>query len=147
MKIRFAAAALLLVALATLAGNPAIHNFEAKGKGGWIKFWGGGEVWLEGRGSLLIKNLSSMNIKNEGKWERQKDMADSVQYFNYEGKMYIMSPRGIHLEIRGWDLSIRTKGQGEAWLQGDGTYTLDGETGEWDKRAQENRYKKLHFKD
>jgi hypothetical protein len=146
MKIRIATAVLLLVALATLAGNPAIHNFEAKGKNGRIKFWGGGEVWLEGRGSLLIKNLSSMNIKNEGKWERQKDMADSVQYTNFEGKMYIQARAGIHLDFRGWDLSLRSKGQGKAWLQGEGTYTLNGESGEWDKRAQENRYVKLHFK-
>jgi hypothetical protein len=146
MKIRFTAALLLLVALATLAGNPAIHNFEAKGKHGCIRFWGGGEVWLEGRGSLLIKNLAYMNIKNEGKWERQKDMADSVQYYNFEGKMYIQARAGIHLELKGWDLSIRSKGQGEAWLQGEGTYTLNDEKGEWDNRAKENRYKKLHFK-
>lgn len=145
MMRRLAAAAMLLAAFAALAGNPAIHNLEAKGARGWIKFWGAGEVWLEGRGSLLIKNYSSMNIKNEGKWERVNDLMDGKQYYNFEGKLYLQG-RGIHVELRGWDLGIQTKGQGEAHLQGEGTYTLDGESGQWDNRARENRFKKLHFK-
>ena len=143
MKLRMAAASLLL-ALAVSAGNPAVHTFEAKGSRGCIKFWGNGEVRLEGRGSLLIKNLSRLTVKNEGAWKNEDKLADGVQYFFFEGKV-ALAGRGIHVELRGWDLSISAKGQGEAHLQGDGTYTLDGETGEWDKRARENKYKKLHF--
>lgn len=143
MRLRVAAAGLLL-ALAVTAGNPKVHNLEAKGSRGWIKFWGNGEVWLEGRGSLLIKNLSKITLQNQGTWKTEDKKADGVQYFFYEGKVYLVG-RGIHVEMRGWDLAITAKGQGEAHLQGDGTFTLDGETGEWDKRARENKYKKLHF--
>jgi hypothetical protein len=145
MRPRWISCALLLIAMATLAGNPKVYIFEAKGPRGWIKFWGNAEVELEGRGSLVIKNLSYMNVKNEGKWGEEKSLADGVQYSHFEGKVKIIG-RGIHVELRGWDLSIVAKGQGEAHLQGEGTYSLNDEKGEWDKRVAQNKFKKLHFR-
>lgn len=145
MNRRLMACAGLLLALATLAGNPKIHEFEAKGSRGWIKYWGNAHVFLEGRGTLTIRNLSYMNIKNDGKWGEEKSLADGIEYTHFEGKVEIIG-RGIHVELRGWDLSLKARGQGAAWLQGEGTYTLDDEKGEWDKRATENKFKKLHFR-
>jgi hypothetical protein len=113
----------LFLALAPLAaGQP--HRLEASCSRGWIKFWGAGKVHLEGKGSLLIKNASNLQVEVKGTWGQKTDLMDGSQYMHFEGTVDSIGP-GAHFEIRGWNLGLSVHGRGRARFRGLGTYRLD----------------------
>lgn len=117
---------LLVLGFALSAASPP-HRLEANGSHGWMKFWGDGTVDLSGRGTLTIQNASNQQLDVKGTWGEMEKLADGAQYTHFEGKVHSLG-LGIHIELRGWDLALSTRGvRGTAWFRGGGTATLDGD--------------------
>lgn len=105
------------------AGGP--HRLEATGSRGWMKFWGEGKVHLEGKGTLLVKNASNLQLDVRGRWGEKFDLMDGAEYRHFEGSVDSIGP-GAHLEMRGWNLRLTVVGKGKAHFRGEGTVRLDG---------------------
>ncbi len=145
MKTRRLGTALLALALALSSlGSGQPHRLEASCSRGWIKFWGGGKVHLEGKGTLLIKNASNLHVDVKGTWGRKTDLLDGTQYMYFEGTVDSVGP-GAHLEIRGWNLRITVHGRGKAHFRGLGAYRLnDGPEVPWTDNP--DKWTKVEFK-
>ena len=124
---RFAATALCILFAAALVpmakGGP--HTAVAKGEFGWIRVWGHGTVNVSGKGTLMLSNVSNVQIKIDGTWGEKTETVDGAEYRHFEGSVHSIGT-GQHLEIRGWNLTLDTKGDGKVWLQGRGTISIDG---------------------
>ena len=140
VKIRIALLMCLFVSLAW-ASNPDVHTFEANLSRGFIRYWGNGDVHVEGKGTLTIKNLSVVDSDVKGTLGEQKKIADGVVYTHFEGSCDVKG-RGAHVEIRGWNLKIKATGQGKAWIKGEGTWKFDDQSGEW----KSDKWKKFTFR-
>jgi hypothetical protein len=120
------AALAILLASAILASGPDIHELSVRGSHGWLKFKGIGKIHLEGRGTLVVKNVSNMNLDLQGTWDRIDPQADGATYWGFKGSLDAYGT-GINVDLRGWDQVMTFRGrEGRAWMRGEGTYSLDG---------------------
>ena len=139
-----AALAAAFLSLGVAAGGP--HVLSARGTHGWIRYSGEGKVTLSGRGTLVVKNESNLQITLDGTWGHKEKVADGAIYTQFKGTLHSIGP-GAHLEIRGWDLALDVKGRGKAWFQGHGTVVLDGAPAQaWPEDQTHNGWLKLKFR-
>ncbi|MEJ2368538.1 MAG: hypothetical protein P8Z49_09395 [Acidobacteriota bacterium] len=122
---RVLVATFVVVSLLAFA-RPKPHSFSASGGHGWIRYWGTGKGVVSGEGTLTIRNISRMNMKMDGTWGEKQWVTDGGVYKHFKGKV-TLAGLGIHVEIRGWNLSVKGEGFGKAHCQGEGTYQLDDE--------------------
>jgi len=134
---------LLFGLLPLAAGAP--HRLEARGDHGWMKFWGQGKVHLEGKGTLLVKNASNLQMDIRGTWGEKFDLMDGAEYRHFEGSVDCIGP-GAHLEMRGWNLRLTVVGKGKAHFRGEGTVRLDdGPERPW--TSHPDKWTKVKFRD
>ena len=92
------------------------------------------EVTLSGDGLLAILDSegdSEVSISGAGRSaQRETDWGTATVYQGFNGSVTI---RGafVGLALRGDNISLSATGTGRVWLRGQGTYTLNGQNGNW----------------
>lgn len=126
---------------------------------GVIVLSGSGELTAEGDGTAVLSGNLSISIISDGATLVIKDMAGDATididedeyessnidydnstdnnrafvYHNVSGNVYIEGSR-LTVMIRGEDIVLTVKGTGTAVLAGDGSYEVEGESGDWASR-------------
>jgi hypothetical protein len=92
--------------------------------------------------TLVIKDMtgdSAIDIDEDGYESSNIDYGNSTDnnrafvYHNVTGDVYIEGSR-LTVMIRGEDIVLTAKGTGTAVLAGDGSYEVEGESGDWASR-------------
>ncbi|MFZ4828711.1 MAG: hypothetical protein ACOYLB_15280 [Phototrophicaceae bacterium] len=91
-------------------------------------------VTLSGDGLLAILDSegdSEVSISGAGRSsQRETDWGTATVYQGFNGSVTI-SGAFVAIALRGENISLNANGTGRVWLRGQGSYTINGENGNW----------------
>jgi hypothetical protein len=97
---------------------------------GTARLRGNGWVQISGSGVLIIQDRegdAAISITGAGMMTTR---GSSITYRGFDGEAYITGS-AITVILRGADIVLEASGKGSVKLRGTGTYTFNGQSGEW----------------
>ena len=137
----------LLIAVGLLAVIPAaMAQATIDGSGtltaegdGHAAIQGSGTVTVSGEGTLRILDRAGdaeISVSGGGGQTRSSEREGAwVIYRSFEGSASVTGS-DIIVSLRGHDINLEARGTGRAYLRGQGTYTVNGEDGNWLPRGR-----------
>lgn len=133
----------LSMALVTLMALPGVALAQVNVSGtGTLEAEGRGLAVVQGNGTIVISGSGVLDILDiagdaridiQGGGTRELTTQRDRQVVRYRGFDGLATISGSHVvvRLRGTEIELNATGTGRAYLRGEGTYTLNGVSGEW----------------